>query len=135
VDLVPSYKAHRVEQEGIGTATDVEVVPDDLSPQVDMIMAMLDAFGIATAGAPGFEADDVIGTLAAQEKRDPVVVVSGDRDLLQVVCDDPVPIRVLYLGRGLTKATLMGPREVAERYQVPADRAGAGYVELALLRG
>src|SRR6202012_2744928 len=83
----------------------------------------------------GYEADDVIGTLAAREKRDPVVVVSGDRDLLQVVRDDPVPGRVLYLGRGLTNATLMGPREVAERYGVPVDRAGPGYAELALLRG
>ena len=77
----------------------------------------------------------MIGTRAAQERRDPVIVVSGDRDLLQVVGDDPVAIRVLYLGRGLTKATLMGPHEVAERYCVPADRAGAGYAELALLRG
>jgi len=68
-----------------------------------MIMELLDAFGIATAGAPGFEADDVLGTLAAREKSDPVVVVSGDRDLLQVVADDPVPVRVLYLGRGLAK--------------------------------
>jgi 5'-3' exonuclease len=52
-----------------------------------------------------------------------------------VVGDDPVPVRVLYLGRGLTNAILMGPHEVAERYGVPADRAGAGYAELALLRG
>jgi 5'-3' exonuclease len=52
-----------------------------------------------------------------------------------VVGDDPVPVRVLYLGRGLSNATLMGPVEVAERYGVPADRAGAAYAELALLRG
>ena len=100
-----------------------------------MIEEILDAFGICTGGAEGFEADDVIGTLAARERRDPVVVVSGDRDLLQVVRDEPVPVRVLYLGRGLSNATLMGPVEVAERYGVPADRAGAGYAELALLRG
>jgi 5'-3' exonuclease len=100
-----------------------------------MIEEILDAFGICTGGAPGFEADDVIGTLAARERRDPVIVVSGDRDLLQVVADDPVPVRVLYLARGLTKATLLGPREVADRYGLPADRAGAAYAELALLRG
>jgi 5'-3' exonuclease len=135
VDRIPSYKAHRVEQESPDGFPDVEEIPDELSPQVEMIEAILDAFGICTGGAAGFEADDVIGTLAARERRDPVVVVSGDRDLLQVVGDDPVPIRVLYLGRGLTKATLMGPDEVAERYGVPADRAGAGYAELALLRG
>ena len=135
VDRIPSYKAHRVEEENPSGQPDVEEVPDDLSPQVEMIAELLDAFGICTAGAEGYEADDVIGTLAAQERRDPVVVVSGDRDLLQVVRDEPVAIRVLYLGRGLTNATLMGPAEVAERYGVPADRAGEGYAELALLRG
>jgi 5'-3' exonuclease len=139
VDLIPSYKAHRVAFETGGAVPadepDVEEVPDDLSPQVDMIMELLDAFGIPTAGATGFEADDVLGTLAASEKDDPVVVVSGDRDLLQVVTDDPVPVRVLYLGRGLSKATLFGPAEVAEHYGVPVHRAGPAYAELALLRG
>ena len=86
-------------------------------------------------GAPACEADDVLGTLAARERRDPVVVVSGDRDLLQLVCDDPVEVRVLYLGRGLAKATKFGPAEVAETYGVPVDRAGPAYAELALLRG
>ncbi len=135
VDLIPSYKAHRVEQERPAGETDVEEVPDDLTPQVDMIMAMLDAFGIATAGASGYEADDVLGTLAARERRDPVVVVSGDRDLLQLVGDDPVAVRVFYMGRGLARATTFGPAEVAEQYNVPLERAGAAYAELALLRG
>lgn len=135
VDLIPSYKAHRVAEAEPAGEPDVEEVPDDLTPQVDMIMELLDAFGIPAAGAEGFEADDVLGTLAAQERADPVVVVSGDRDLLQVVSDDPVPVRVLYLGRGLSKATLFGPAEVADQYGVPKDRAGAAYAELALLRG
>ena len=139
VDLIPSYKAHRVAEEGspVGDADegDIEEIPDDLSPQVDVIMEVLEAFGIATAGAEGFEADDVLGTLATTERRDPVVVVSGDRDLLQLVGDDPVEVRVLYIGQGLKKATLFGPGEVAERYGVPADRAGDAYAELALLRG
>ncbi|WP_343572062.1 5'-3' exonuclease [Mycobacterium sp.] len=135
VDAIPSYKAHRVEEENPIGQTDVEEVPDDLSPQVEMIAEILDAFGLCTGGAEGYEADDVIGTLAAKERRDAVIVVSGDRDLLQVVRDEPVAIRVLYLGRGLTNATLMGPAEVAERYRLPADRAGTGYAELALLRG
>lgn len=139
VDLISSYKAHRVVEEsslvgqsGVGNA---EEIPDDLKPQVDMILEMLDAYGIATAGAEGFEADDVLGTLAAAERHDPVVVISGDRDLLQLVADDPVEIRVLYIGQGLKKATLFGPAEVAERYGVPAERAGDAYAELALLRG
>jgi len=139
VDLIPSYKAHRVAQEisGPGPAgqPDVEDVPDELTPQIDKIMELLDAFGIPTAGAVGFEADDVLGTLAARERNDPVVVVSGDRDLMQVVSDDPVPVRVLYLGRGLAKATVFGPAEVAEHFGVPEHRAGPAYAELALLRG
>jgi 5'-3' exonuclease len=135
VDLIPSYKAHRVAVPEPDGQPDVEEVPDELTPQVDMILEVLDAYGIATAGAPGFEADDVLGTLAARERQDPVVVVSGDRDLLQLVGDHPVRVRVLYLGRGLAKATTFGPQEVAERYGVPVDRAGAAYAELALLRG
>jgi 5'-3' exonuclease len=139
VALIPSYNAHRVAEEGspLGddAETDVEEVPDDLSPQVEVILEVLAAFGIATAGADGFEADDVLGTLAAAERRDPVVVVSGDRDLLQLVTDEPVEVRVLYIGRGLSKATKFGPAEVAENYGVPVHRAGAAYAELALLRG
>ncbi len=135
VDLVPSYKAHRVAGANPDGEVDVEEVPDDLTPQVDWILDVLDAFGIATAGAPGYEADDVLGTLVARERTDPVVVVSGDRDLLQVVADEPVPVKVLYLGRGLSNATMFGPAEVAERYGVPAHRAGPAYAELALLRG
>lgn len=137
VDLIPSYKAHRVAEEVSRPQgePDVEEVPDELTPQIDMIMELLGAFGIPTAGAPGFEADDVLGTLAARERRDPVVVVSGDRDLMQVVSDDPIPVRVLYLGRGMAKATLFGPAEVAEQYAVPRHRAGPAYAELAMLRG
>ena len=144
VDLIPSYKAHRVASAGAaGNAAqvdemaeaDVEEVPDDLSPQVEMILEILKAYGIATAGAEGYEADDVLGTLAAAERQDPVVVVSGDRDLLQLVADGPVSVRVLYLGRGLSNATMFGPAEVAERYGVPLDRAGEAYAELSLLRG
>lgn len=135
VDRIPSYKAHRVEEARPDGAPDVEEVPDELTPQVEMIMAILDAFGIATAGAPGFEADDVLGTLAAAEQRDPVIVVSGDRDLLQLVGDDPVAVRVFYIGRGLGKAILFGPPEVADTYGVPVGRAGPAYAELALLRG
>jgi 5'-3' exonuclease len=135
VDLIPSYKTHRVVEEHPGDQPDVEEVPDELTPQVDMIMEILDAFGIATAGAPECEADDILGILAERERRDPVVVVSGDRDLLQLVRDEPVPVRVLYLGSGLAKAIKWGPEEVAEKYGVPIDRAGPAYAELALLRG
>ena len=134
VERVPSYKAHRVAA-GVAGPGGAEEVPDALTPQVPVILEHLAAFGIATAGAPGFEADDVLGTLAAREAVDPVVVVSGDRDLLQVVRDGAAPVRVLYVGRGLAKAELYGPAEVAARYGLPPGRAGAAYAELALLRG
>ncbi|MFT3715168.1 MAG: 5'-3' exonuclease [Gordonia sp. (in: high G+C Gram-positive bacteria)] len=131
-DLIPSYKAHRVAESGDGSA---EEVPDTLTPQVDMILDVLRCAGIETSGAQGCEADDVIGTLAFTECVDDVLVVSGDRDLLQVVADDPVAVRVLYVGRGLAKAELMGPAEVAAKYAVPTERAGVAYAEMAILRG
>jgi 5'-3' exonuclease len=131
VDLVPSYKAHRA----VAGTDHTEDAPDELAHQVPVILEVLAAAGIATAGAVDMEADDVLGTLAARERTDPVVVVSGDRDLLQVVAADPVPVRVLYVGRGLAKAEMFGPAEVAQRYGVPAGRSGAAYAELALLRG
>ncbi|WP_412475138.1 5'-3' exonuclease H3TH domain-containing protein [Gordonia sp. LUNF6] len=130
-DLIPSYKAHRVSDVGDGA----EEVPETLTPQVDMILDVLRCAGIATSGAAGCEADDVIGTLAFHEADDEVLVVSGDRDLLQVVADDPVPVRVLYVGRGLAKAELMGPEEVAAKYGVPPERAGVAYAEMSILRG
>ncbi|WP_024796333.1 5'-3' exonuclease [Tomitella biformata] len=130
-DLVPSYKAHRVSPDN----PLAEDAPASLGPQVPMIMDVLAAAGIATAGARGYEADDVMGTLAARESVDPVLVVSGDRDLLQVVRDGEAPVRVLYVGRGLAKAERFGPAEVAAKYGVPVEGAGQAYVEMALLRG
>jgi 5'-3' exonuclease len=131
VELLPEYKAQRVEPGGDLT----EAEPESLRPQVEMILALLDAAGVATVGAEGFEADDVVATLAARERRDDVVVVTGDRDLLQVVADEPVAVRVRYIGRGVAKSDLLGPAEVAERYGLPPERAGAAYAELAVLRG
>jgi 5'-3' exonuclease len=136
VAALPSYKAHRVPgQPDTAPVGLPEVVPDLLAPQVPVLLEVLAAAGIATAGAVGYEADDVIGTLAAGEQTDPVLAVSGDRDLMQIVRDRPVPVRLLYVGRGLAKAELLGPAEVAIKYGVPAARAGAAYAELAMLRG
>jgi 5'-3' exonuclease len=131
VNALPTYKAHRVAD----PANNVEEVPDTLTPQVPIIMDLLDAFGIATAEAAGYEADDVIGTLAAREKTDPVEVVSGDRDLFQVVREEPTPIRVIYVGRGWARAEVLGPTELAEKYSLPEENAGPAYAEMALLRG
>lgn len=141
VDLIPSYKAHRV-ADTAEASTDTshgaiaEEVPDTLTPQVEMILEVLEAAGIATAGAEGLEADDVIGTLATTESRDEVIVVSGDRDLLQLVRDTPTPpVRVFYVGRGLSKAELWGPAEVSAKYGVPLENAGPAYADMAALRG
>jgi 5'-3' exonuclease len=136
VEALPSYKAHRVPGEPETAPVGVpEEVPDLLAPQVPIILDVLAAAGIATGGAEGYEADDVIGTLAATEVDDPVLAVSGDRDLMQIVRDEPVPVRLLYVGRGLNKAEHLGPAEVATKYGVPAARAGAAYAEMAMLRG
>lgn len=123
VDLLPSYKAHRVAVDGD------EEVPDLLSPQVPVIEAVLDALGLAHVGVPGFEADDVLGTLAARATC-PVDVVTGDRDLFQLV-DDARGIRVLYTGKGFAKLDLVDEAWVLARYGVPASR----YVDFATLRG
>jgi 5'-3' exonuclease len=135
VAAIPSYKAHRVAEETGLDAPDVEAVPDTLSAQVPLILDLLAAAGLATAGAEGYEADDVIGALAAAERRDPVEVVSGDRDLFQVVRTEPTPVRVVYVGRGLAKAEVIGPAELASRYGLPETGAGPGYADLAALRG
>ncbi|MHA6625238.1 5'-3' exonuclease [Pseudonocardia sichuanensis] len=136
VEALPSYKAHRVPGEPeVAPAGLPEEVPDLLAPQVPVLLEVLAAAGIATGGAEGYEADDVIGTLAAGERTDPVLAVSGDRDLMQIVRDEPVPVRLLYVGRGLAKAEHLGPVEVAAKYGVPVARAGEAYAEMAMLRG
>lgn len=131
VALLPSYKAHRLADE----ATNTEEVPDTLSPQVPIILDLLAAAGLATGYAEGFEADDVIGTLTAVESDDAVEVITGDRDLFQVVREEPSPARVVYVGKGWAKAEVLGPAELAERYGLPVDEAGPGYADMALLRG
>ncbi|WP_034240735.1 5'-3' exonuclease, partial [Saccharomonospora iraqiensis] len=146
VRALPSYKAHRVAAEAdaheaadsgtdAGTGTDTEEVPDTLTPQVPVILDLLAAAGLATASADGFEADDVLATLAARETRDPVEVVTGDRDLFQLVRTGPPPVSVIYVGKGWAKAEVLGPDELAHRYGLPAGHAGAAYADMAMLRG
>jgi len=132
VDLLPSYKAHRVADEAQDGA---EEVPDTLSPQVPIITDLLAAMGIATAEADGYEADDVIGTLTARETAAPVEVVTGDRDLFQLVRTEPTPASVIYVGKGWAKAEVLGPPEIAARYGVPEPMAGRAYAEMSMLRG
>jgi 5'-3' exonuclease len=112
-----------------------EEVPDALSPQVPIILDLLDAAGLATAEATGYEADDVIGALAHAEKADPVEVVTGDRDLFQLVRHTPTPVTVMYVGRGWNKVEVIGPAELAAKYALPAEFAGDAYADMAVLRG
>jgi len=136
VEAVPSYKAHRVAREVPGT-TGVEEVPEALTAQVPVIVEVLAALGVPRLGAPGYEADDVIGTLVAREaarprgEREPVDVVTGDRDLFQLV-DDAVPVRVLYPVKGVKDMLEVDQAVLAERYGVPTGRA---YADMAVLRG
>lgn len=135
VALLPSYKAHRVAEEPDGAADGSEQVPDTLTPQIPIILDLLAAAGLATAEAAGFEADDVIGTLTARETDAPVEVVTGDRDLFQVVRDAPTPATVIYVGKGWAKAEALGPAELAERYDLRTDEPGLAYADMAVLRG
>ncbi|TAK69771.1 MAG: 5'-3' exonuclease [Actinomycetota bacterium] len=153
VDLIPSYKAHRVaaDEPVVAPAALVasdpvasdpvasdpvafdaafaEEVPDPLSAQVPVIAAVLAALGIARVGALGYEADDVIGTLAARA-RCPVDVVTGDRDLFQLV-DDERGVRVLYTARGVGNHEVVTEAVVAAKYGIPSRR----YADFAALRG
>ena len=126
VDLVPEYKAHRVDTEAGEYA---EEVPDLLSPQVPVIEQVLDALGIARVGVPDFEADDVIATLA-RKAQSAVDIVTGDRDLFQLA-EDGRPTTVIYIGRGFAKAERLTDEDLQERYGVTA----ASYADFATLRG
>ncbi|MEU3187801.1 5'-3' exonuclease [Streptomyces sp. NPDC006923] len=128
VDLIPSYKAHRV-AEAHAEGPDEEETPDTLAPQVPVIEEVLDALGIARVGVAGYEADDVIGTLAGRAAG-PVDIVTGDRDLYQLV-DDARGVRVLYPLKGVGTLQLTDEAALREKYGVD----GRGYVDLALLRG
>jgi len=121
VALVPTYKAHRVAKDG------GEEIPAGLARQIPQLLDVLGAFGLATAGAEGFEADDVIATLAHRDT-DPVDVVTGDRDLLALATDR---VTILYTGKGIAKLEAMGPAEVQAKYLVPAHH----YADFAVLRG
>jgi 5'-3' exonuclease len=123
VKLVPSYKRHRVAH------GDVEVIPAALVPQIPVLLEVLEAVGIPAFGVDGYEADDVLGTLAATQPG-PVEVVSGDRDLFQLV-DDERGTRLLYCGRGVAKLEDSDNAVVEKKYGVPAR----WYADFAAMRG
>jgi 5'-3' exonuclease len=120
VAAVPSYKLHRTLEGG------AEAEPPELAPQVEVILEVSRALGLSDVGVPGYEADDVIGTLAMRETG-PVDIVTGDRDLLQLVRDDR-PVRVLY---AVEKMKPYGEAEVTAKHGIP----GRAYADFAVLRG
>jgi 5'-3' exonuclease len=123
VAAISSYKEHRANPDG------TELVPDALTAQIPVIKEVLAAAGVAMASAPGYEADDVIGTLATRDEG-PVDVVTGDRDLFQLV-DDSRQVRVVYTARGMAKLEVVDEAAVTKRYQIP----GRSYAAFAALRG
>lgn len=134
VRLLPSYKTHRVaagvDPQPTSSAPVAEETPDLLAPQVPVIADLLAAFGIARVGAPGCEADDVIGTLATRSP-DPVDIVTGDRDLFQLV-DDERAVQVLYVARGVRNRQAIDQTVLADKYGIAT---GDQYAALAALRG
>jgi len=120
VAAVPSYKTHRLTEQG------AQAEPESLAPQVAVVLEVFAAVGLAVVGVDGYEADDVLGTLSARETG-AVDVVTGDRDLFQLIRDDG-PVRVLYAVEKMAPYT---EGTVAAKYDIP----GTGYAEFAVLRG
>ncbi|CAB4711193.1 unannotated protein [freshwater metagenome] len=124
VELFPEYKANRLEEDG-----DEEEEPDTLTPQIPILLDLLDLFGIPVVGVDDFEADDVMATYAEIEKG-PIRIVTGDRDLFQMV-DDKRDIKVVYLAKGISQHDLVDLKYVSEKYQIPGER----YALFAMFRG
>ena len=129
VDLLPSYKGHRVVAARPGPTPDIEEVPDPLEAQIPVIVEVLGALGIAIVGADGYEADDVIGTLATNAGM-PVDIVTGDRDLFQLV-DDRAGVRVLYIAKGVGNHERVTDEVVVGKYRVLPSQ----YADFATMKG
>ncbi len=117
-DLYKEYKAHRAK------------MPDDLRPQVDRAEEVLQALGIPSCGLDGYEADDLIGTLArqAEEAGLDTLIITGDSDALQLVREH---VHVLVPGRKYSDTVRYDPDRVRERYGFEAERL----VEFKALKG
>ena len=124
VELFPDYKANRLEE-----GSEVEEEPETLTPQIPVLLDLIDAFGIPMVGVDDYEADDVMATFAVREKG-PIRVVTGDRDLFQMV-DDKKDVKIVYLARGISQHDLVDSKWVAEKYGIPGDR----YALFAMFRG
>jgi 5'-3' exonuclease len=123
VELFPEYKLNRVDDEGD------EEEPDLLTPQIPHILDFFDAVGFPVIGIDDYEADDVIATLT-EKARKPVRIVTGDRDLFQLV-DDERDAKVVYLAKGISAHDLVDRAWIEKKYSIPGDR----YSLFAMIRG
>lgn len=107
-----------------------DATPEEFKGQVELIREVLDAMGIVSLSREGFEADDILATLAyrAGHEGSTVLVVSGDRDSFQTVTDN---VTVLYPGTGPGDLRRMTPQAVEDKYGVPPHR----YPEIAAIVG
>ncbi len=125
VELFPAYKANRLEDE----ESEEEAEPDTLTPQIPILLDLLDEFGIPMVGVDDYEADDVMATYA-HTHTGPTRIVTGDRDLFQLV-DDKRDIKVAYLAKGISAHDLVDLNFISQKYSIPGDR----YAMFATFRG
>lgn len=129
IDLIPGYKAHRAEDPSQSSGGDATAWAEPgLDVQVPLMYRLLEGFGLALVGKEGYEAEDIIGTLA-QRVRGPVLIVSGDRDLFQLVRDPDV--QVLYPRRGVAQVEVIDEAAIEDRFDIPPH----AYLDYAVLRG
>lgn len=130
VDLIPSYKLHRIDEPSAEHPdAPVEAVPDALSPQISAISLILDAIGMPRIGQIGHEADDVLGALVSKSTQ-ACDVVSGDRDLFQLV-NDNCQVRVISITKGIKNLEIVDDAYLTNRYGVTGDQ----YADFSMLRG
>lgn len=123
VQLIDTYKRHRTQPGSVQQQADLE-----LAKQIPIIYGLLALCGVKVIGHPDYEAEDIIGTLTARASG-PVAIVSGDRDLFQLVRDPDV--YVLYPKRGVSVVDHVDEGYIVKRYGIP----GRAYRDYAVLRG
>jgi 5'-3' exonuclease len=122
-ELFPGYKANRLDDEG------EEEEPDLLTPQIPILLDVLDSLGIPVVGADDYEADDVIATYS-KSKKGPIRIVTGDRDLFQLV-DSKRDVKVVYLAKGISNHDLVDESWISNKYGIPGER----YALFSMIRG
>jgi 5'-3' exonuclease len=123
VELFPDYKMNRLDESG------EEEEPDTLSPQIPILLDLLEALGFPMLGVDDYEADDLMATFAVNQPG-PVRIVTGDRDLFQLV-DDKRDVKVVYLAKGIANHDLVDLKWIEQKYEIPGERYGL----FAMIRG